>query len=1274
MMNRQMDMFREGGLNQEGGMVDAESGNKVPVGSTRKEVRDDISAKLSEGEFVMPADVVRYHGLDKMMALRDEAKMGLRKMDAMGQMGNSEESTLPEEMPFGMADLIVVAEDGKEVEMAEGGYVTMANGGDPSSNVRQLGPQYTAPTNQPIDFKKVMGDGGISFKEYRNAEGKNLLVAFVGAVPLYPIPEGYTEYTAGADEPVTPIQEFVQQSPPTPQPNEERDGPNYIEGYSLDMATASTAQLENELRKQTSGIGKLASGIAFALGGPLVAGVFETGKSASANKLAVEIQRRLDTGLIPPNKVQSLTAQLAEMKKNVGFGLAPKLAEYGRKAAEILGIDLTKDSLFTKVFNSLGPDPSGQTGQKIHKDNKTSTTFTRPLRRPDANTVSPTPADFDPEGVVAREKAIANNINLDATRDRMRNQNALIPPVADPRGPNQIPVSRRPFPATSSTGLDMASPTPADFDPEGVVAREKAIANNSSVAPYGGQEFPLLDSIPESFLFGGGKTFPGLRGREGFRPSFIPPVNISKEYIQALENQYETLSGIKRVPDPETPGGLSGDSGELGSLFDIARNPNSIGGLLSYGYGDPEDYDRDLKEFKEGNYLDDFVKYSDPKLNKENSEYYRGSLEDYVGELEERINNLNNLRSDTSAALRGGNNLTNAALRGGYDANRELREKGRLVPGIDTASLNANNSGIDSSIYTGMGLEDLNYNQYSKGIPTPSTGTQPVGTKMLRNVGGTSGRQNVITQDMFPPMTYNTQPYDERNESVYGAGVKVNPATNFVQNNRMMYNRPADTGNYSVNTFVDQPQTFPSEMESILQSGVQTPVPPLQAGASDFNQDSFNSLMGTQPTLTTGTDPRDQIPDSGMGGAIDDNSGVSEIGSGGVDFDSGGDFLGEFGGSGIDVSSMIDGDSGVTEADSGMGRAIQDQQQRRKKSTLGQMTTPKFNPSSTVGQMTTPKFDPSSTVGQMTTPQYQPSVAAKAATAASIYDKSFGAGAQILTGIPQVEDQVYDVRDSKQRAAANKALNIATSPGTAGTGPQAHILSSGRKVPINSAVAQYDRDQVATGYTGTDAEQNVTGKISGVDGLAGVVKSGVGNKAAKVAGKTVYKDSSGKAYTNSTFGSKVEVQLVNGKWSNKTVDGKSVKYSKGTGVSSGHGTQNEQDNSSDKEESKIICTAMNASYGFGSYRQAVWLNYSNKHLTKEHEVGYHTLFLPLVHLAYTKDNKLIRKLLEHGTRRRTADIRAELKGTKRNTLGRIYRAVLEPLCYGVGKIKMTLGE
>jgi len=133
-MAKQMELFDEGGLMQEGGTVDPVSGNDVPVGSTQEEVRDDIPAQLSEGEFVMPADVVRYHGLDKMMALRDEAKMGLQRMDAMGQMGNADEATIPDGVPFGMEDL-EMEDDG--LEMAQGGVVSMANGGNviPGSNL-----------------------------------------------------------------------------------------------------------------------------------------------------------------------------------------------------------------------------------------------------------------------------------------------------------------------------------------------------------------------------------------------------------------------------------------------------------------------------------------------------------------------------------------------------------------------------------------------------------------------------------------------------------------------------------------------------------------------------------------------------------------------------------------------------------------------------------------------------------------------------------------------------------------------------------------------------------------------------------------------------------------------------------------------------------------------------------------------------------------------------------------------------------------------------------
>ena len=108
-------------------------------------------------------------------------------------------------------------------------------------------------------------------------------------------------------------------------------------------------------------------------------------------------------------------------------------------------------------------------------------------------------------------------------------------------------------------------------------------------------------------------------------------------------------------------------------------------------------------------------------------------------------------------------------------------------------------------------------------------------------------------------------------------------------------------------------------------------------------------------------------------------------------------------------------------------------------------------------------------------------------------------------------------------------------------------------------------------------------------------------------------------------------------------------------------------------DSKIICTAMNHQYGFGSFRNAIWLKYADKHLTKAHEVGYHTLFLPLVKFGFNQGNgqlnMVVRKILEWGTRHRSTDLRAELRNKKRDITGRVIRLIFEPLCYAVGKLK-----
>lgn len=123
----------EGGLYDEGGTVDPVSGNEVPPGSTQKEVRDDIPAQLSEGEFVFPADVVRFIGLDRLMKMRQLAKEGLAKMEAMGQMGNSEEATMSDNGEFesDIDELLEEVENEKEpeeeMEMAEGGAVPAVN-------------------------------------------------------------------------------------------------------------------------------------------------------------------------------------------------------------------------------------------------------------------------------------------------------------------------------------------------------------------------------------------------------------------------------------------------------------------------------------------------------------------------------------------------------------------------------------------------------------------------------------------------------------------------------------------------------------------------------------------------------------------------------------------------------------------------------------------------------------------------------------------------------------------------------------------------------------------------------------------------------------------------------------------------------------------------------------------------------------------------------------------------------------------------------------------
>ena len=136
---KQMEMlFDEGGISDDGMNVDPVSGNEIPPGSMASEVRDDIPAQLSEGEYVVPADVVRFFGVKFFEDLRAEAKRGLMDMEANGRIGGE---PVGMEDPRGDSGALTPEEMAvlQEMGMAVGGFVqqpTQSN--DPYMQQQQM--------------------------------------------------------------------------------------------------------------------------------------------------------------------------------------------------------------------------------------------------------------------------------------------------------------------------------------------------------------------------------------------------------------------------------------------------------------------------------------------------------------------------------------------------------------------------------------------------------------------------------------------------------------------------------------------------------------------------------------------------------------------------------------------------------------------------------------------------------------------------------------------------------------------------------------------------------------------------------------------------------------------------------------------------------------------------------------------------------------------------------------------------------------------------------
>ncbi len=388
-----MELFEDGGLRDEGGMVDEESGNDVPVGSTRKEVRDDIPAMLSEGEFVFPADVVRYIGLENLMRIRQDAKQGLKQMDAMGQMGNGDEATMPDDLPFGMMDLVIVeGKEEPEVEKkAQGGVVHMNEGGfaTPSFTVPKFNPR-----NQDV-------------RQYENADGKKLNIPFLGGKPVYPIPEGYFPVGSEVEEEKDETKEAI--------PTDDNDDRPVIkpskfqEAGSWDMDTSAKDGIALDMwikeAEKVSTYGNVAAGVMGAIN-PLLGGFVSLANKNQKKQIIAKLDEKIAQAQKTPIKGQ--VAALREVKDRLTNPerkgvLAKVISEVAGAFGGMLGLSEEE----TKKAKVSGAVNAGQSTDE--SDDKTKDDGKNASEKPDETVTKLIdngilgPEDFAPKPVVSAD-------------------------------------------------------------------------------------------------------------------------------------------------------------------------------------------------------------------------------------------------------------------------------------------------------------------------------------------------------------------------------------------------------------------------------------------------------------------------------------------------------------------------------------------------------------------------------------------------------------------------------------------------------------------------------------------------------------------------------------------------------------------------------------------------------------------------------------------------------------------------------------------------------
>ena len=332
--------------------VDPVSGNEVPLGSEPEEVRDDIDAKLSEGEYVVPADVVNFFGVKFFEDLRAEAKMGFQQMEANGRIGGEPVAVegSEEQLPFDISELELI-DDGQPT-MNKGGYVTGYNEGGYNASLPE--------DFNSIDFDKLFGGADAlpeaeitSSQNYRDpVSGVTKMLTFVNGQPNSEaqdfISRGYVPYTSEIT--TSPIAETTDSG------SSRKDNREKLEATMLEAGKTASSQTDAsgsiipsssfrdmELKDLISYGNTLVDGmgnkISKGLGAinPMLGVATKIGKRAMEYSIAKDLERRYDLATTDAEREEINNAFMKVTKGGRNSGIVGQLKGSFTKGGGLLG-------------------------------------------------------------------------------------------------------------------------------------------------------------------------------------------------------------------------------------------------------------------------------------------------------------------------------------------------------------------------------------------------------------------------------------------------------------------------------------------------------------------------------------------------------------------------------------------------------------------------------------------------------------------------------------------------------------------------------------------------------------------------------------------------------------------------------------------------------------------------------------------------------------------------------------------------------------------------